>query len=533
LSQATPILSDRPPGPRDREYDSHDETSGEHHDRVFELRRKVLASVALVAGRNTIIKIVALLGNVVFARLLSPANFGTVAFGLTVLLFVQLLSDGGLGVGLIRRPDEPHREDLRALLGFQLLLTIVLGGAVALIASAAPLGRAGLVTAIMMPALPLLAFRAPSSIVFERGLNYAPLVRVEVAEEVSYYVWGITAVVLGAGVWGLATASVIKALVGTAALLSVSPVARLVPSYSWQRLKPLLRFGVKFQAVELVNIGGLQLLNLGVAAIGGFAVLGLWTLTWRLAQIPYMLFSALWRVSYPAAAQLLSAGESARRMIERSLGLAAVATGAILAAATGAVSPLIPVVFGSRWGSVADVLPLAFFALQLSGPISVATAGYLYAVGDASAVLRAAFATSAVWLIVTLPLVSPLGVIAVGLGWMVSALIEIPLLALPVKRRTGAEFSRPVIGPWVAASVGGGAGWLVSRAVSHGLIAAALGAATGLCLYVLPIALLRRNDVRTILRLTQRVVRRDGSPAESARATRKPATRRPAASRQS
>jgi O-antigen/teichoic acid export membrane protein len=512
VSQATPNLGDRPPELRDGEHDRQDEPSGEHHDRAFELRRKVLASVALVAGRNLIVKIVALLGNVVFARLLSPANFGTVAFGLTVLLFVQLLSDGGLGVGLIRRPEEPHREDLRALLGFQLVLTIVLGGAVALIASAAPLGRIGLVTAIMMPALPLLAFRAPSFIVFERNLNYAPLVRVEVAEEVSYYVWGITAVVLGAGVWGLATSSVIKALVGTLAILSVSPVARLVPSCSWQRLKPMLGFGVKFQAVELVNTGGLQLLNLGVAGIGGFAVLGLWTLAWRLAQIPYMLFSALWRVSYPAAAQLLSAGESSRRMIERGLGLAAVATGAILAVATGAVSPLIAVVFGSRWGSVADVLPVAFFALQLSGPISVATAGYLYAVGDTSAVLRAATATSVVWLLVTLPLVSTLGVVAVGLGWMVSSLIEIPILALPVKRRTGAEFLRPVIVPWVAGSVGGASGWLVSRTVDRGLVAALLGAAVATLIYTVPIVLLRREAAITIMRLATRVlVRADRS----------------------
>jgi O-antigen/teichoic acid export membrane protein len=68
----------------------------------------------------------------------------------------------------------------------------------------------------------------------------------------------------------------------------------------------MLGFGLKFEAVELVNSGGAQLLNIGVAGIGGLAVLGLWTLAWRIAQIPYLLFGALWRVSYPAAAQLLS-----------------------------------------------------------------------------------------------------------------------------------------------------------------------------------------------------------------------------------
>ena len=118
-------------------------------------------------------------------------------------------------------------------------------------------------------------------------------------------------------------------------------------------------------------------------------------------------------------------------MVEGGIGVAAVATGLILAPATGARSPLIPAVFGARWGAIADVLPLCFFALQASGPVSVSTAGYLYAVGDTSTVLRAAAATSVIWLAVTLPLLSSLGLTAVGLGWMVSSLVEIPILSTP------------------------------------------------------------------------------------------------------
>jgi O-antigen/teichoic acid export membrane protein len=356
----------------------------------------------------------------------------------------------------------------------------------------------------MMLALPLLAFRAPSSIVYERGLTFTPLLAVEVVEELTYYGWAIASIVLGAGVWGLASASVAKALVGTLVMVRVSRVGRLVPGYSWRRLKPMLGFGVKFQAVELVNTGGAQLLNIGIAGIAGFAALGLWALAWRVAQIPYLLFSALWRVSYPAAAQLLAAGESARRMIERGLGLAAVATGAILAPATGSLSPLVPAVFGHRWAPVADVLPVAFFALQASGPVSVATAGYLYAVGNTSTILLAATATSVVWLLVTLPLLPSLGVLAVGVGWMVASLVEIPILAMPVRRRTGAAFVRPILAPWIAASLAGASGWLISRSVSHGLVAALLGATVATCGYAVPIVLLRREATLSILRLAKR-----------------------------
>jgi O-antigen/teichoic acid export membrane protein len=484
-----------------------------------EIRDRALSAITLVAARNILIKLAALLGNIALARLLSPSSFGMVAFGLTILMFVQLLSDGGLGVGLIRRPEEPQLGDLRALLGFQLLLTTILGTAVAVLAAAGPFGRPGLVTAVMMPALPLLALRVPSLIVLERNLDFSRVVRSDVLGEVTFYGWGIATIALGAGVWGLASAAVAKAAVGTVVMLAVSPVAELIPSLSWRHLRPMLSFGVKFQAVNLVNTGGLQLLNLGVASIGGFTVLGLWALAWRLAQLPYLLFNTLWRVSFPAAAKLLSAGESARRMIERGLGLAAVATGAILAPATGAISPLIPAVFGHRWAPVAEVLPVAFFALQLSGPVSVASAGYLYAVGDTSSILRAATATSVVWLLVTLPLLPVMGVIAVGVGWAVSSFVEIPIMAIPTRRRTGARYAKPILLPWMVATAAGACGWLASRTISHGILAALCGGAVSMFIYAVPLLVMRGETVRSIGRLAARGLGQVGRRRNLAAAT--------------
>ncbi len=513
MSERTPVPSLGSPDPAvsiDGDQNSAEESPDDRQGSVSELRSKALSAVALVAGRNIILKIAGLLGYVGFARLLSPTDFGMVAVGLTILTSVNLLSDGGLGVGLIRHPEEPHLEDLRVLLGYQLILTTILGIVFAVVAVAGPFGRAGLVTAVMMPALPFLAFRAPSSIIFERSLNYAPLVKVEIAEEAAFYGWGITTILLGAGVWGLATAAVVKSISGTLVLLSVSPVARLVPAYSWQRLRPMLGFGIKFQAVTLANSGGLQLLNLGIAGIGGLAVLGLWALAWRLAQLPYLLFGTLWRVSFPAAAKLLSAGESGRRIIERGLALAAVATGAILAPATGSISPLIPALFGPQWAPVAEVLPIAFFALQVSGPVSVASAGYLYAVGDTSTILRAATVTSIVWIVVTLPLLPSLGVVAVGVGWAVSSFIEIPIMSIPAHRRTGAQYLKPLFTPWIAATAAGAIGWLVSRTISHGFVAAIIGGTVSLCVYAIPIFLLQRETVLSLARLASRGVRSNG-----------------------
>ena len=72
-------------------------------------------------------------------------------------------------------------------------------------------------------------------------------------------------------------------------------------------MRPLLRFGVRFQAAIGVGVARDQVLNAGIAAIGGLGTLGVWALAFRVMQVPLLLFTTLYRVSYPAMAKLLAA----------------------------------------------------------------------------------------------------------------------------------------------------------------------------------------------------------------------------------
>ena len=71
----------------------------------------------------------------------------------------------------------------------------------------------------MVSALPITALRTPTEITLERQLTYGPLAIVDIVEVVSYYSWSIPGVLLGAGVWALATGTVVRAACGTAVLL--------------------------------------------------------------------------------------------------------------------------------------------------------------------------------------------------------------------------------------------------------------------------------------------------------------------------
>ena len=93
-----------------------------------EVRRRAAAGALLIAIRTATTQMIALIGNIILARLLVPEDFGAVAFGATLVAVATFFSDGGVGVALIRRGDDPSRDDLRALLGFQLATSSALAG---------------------------------------------------------------------------------------------------------------------------------------------------------------------------------------------------------------------------------------------------------------------------------------------------------------------------------------------------------------------------------------------------------------------
>ena len=100
-------------------------------------------------------------------------------------------------------------------------------------------------------------------------------------------------------------------------------------------------------------------------------------------------------------------------------------------------------------------------SLDDRGPLSVALIGYLWAVGDASAVLRATLVGFPLMAIVMIPLLMTIGVPAVGFGWLAFGVGEGTVLIRSARKH--AERVKPgLVPPAVFAAVGAAAGWLVS-----------------------------------------------------------------------
>jgi O-antigen/teichoic acid export membrane protein len=421
-----------------------------------EVRQRAAGGAVMFALRGSVVRVIGFAANLVLARLLTPDDFGTVALGLTIVTLGAVAAEGGMGAALIQREEPPSRPELESMVGLSLVIAALIA-LVALPLTVLP-GQAAVVTMVMVSSLPFLALRSTGVILLQRRLDYRPLVAVELVEAGVYAVWGISTAALGWGVWALATAVVVRTVVGTALLLRLRPVGVLRPRLSMPHLRPLLSFGAQFQAVSFVHFGRDQGLNVGTAAVGGLGTLGVWTLAYRFLQLPFVLFESLWRVSFPAMSRLVSAGEDPKPLIERSVGLAAVGTGFLVIPLAAGGENLIVGTVGEKWRDAAEVLPWSCLALMISGPISTGTAGYLFASRNARIVLVSALIHTALWLGVGLGLLSVIGLVGLGIGWLVSATAEGLILSWASRQRSGADALSPILVPLILACAATGAG---------------------------------------------------------------------------
>lgn len=469
--------------------------------------QRAAAGVFIIATRGVVIMVLGAIGNVIVARVLTPGDFGVVAIGMSVVFFSQLVSDGGLGAGLIRRAEPPDASELGAFSAFQLMVTgVVAVGAVA-VAVVSPVGELGWVTAVMVASMPFVALQFPGRILLERALLYRRLALVELVQSLCFQAWAIGTVLAGWGVWGLATATIARAVVGAVVMGCVCHDGLVRPRFSAQLIKPLMGFGLRFQAVNAAWIVGEQTLNVCVGVIGGTAALGLWTLARKVLEVPYLLVVTLWRVSFPTMSKLTAAKAEAGPLMERAVGMAAVGVGFLLTGIAAGAPGLIPGVFGDQWHEASAILPGACLAVAISGSVSVATQGYLYAVGDVTAVLRAEIAQWLVLCLVALPLLPAIGVASIGIGWSVAAVLQSAILIRATHRRASARLFRPLVTPVAVALCAASVGWVITVLAGADLMAGAAGATCAMLIFWAGLAMLNRQMLTETYRVARYAVR--------------------------
>lgn len=401
---------------------------------------------------NTLVRLGISVG---LARLLAPADFGTMALAMAFVGFVALVQDSGLSSALVQHPEPvaPAASTVQVL---------TVSGGVLLAALSwvlAPWIAAFLDNPDVTPLLRALGglfvvrgFSNPRRALLQRAMGFRALAGVELSSTAAYGAVGVALGASGFGVWALVVGQIVSELVTAAIVWWAAPARLRLRDFDMTLARQLGGFGRHMVAASLLGMLHLQLPTLLVGKMLGAEILGFYWVAFRWAQLPIQgLTYVASRVAYPVYARLR--GDTARfaegylRVLQSILVLAMPASIGIALVA----EPLVATLYDTRWqAAVAPLRILAFYGLfaavaSTTGevfkgagkPRYVTQYAVLYNVLLASALLvlgprlgleGIAYAT----------VVAPLGVVAVALR-RVTILLGIParsilaLLAAPIR----------------------------------------------------------------------------------------------------
>jgi O-antigen/teichoic acid export membrane protein len=470
------------------------------------LKKRASAGVFSTLSFGVLALFIGLAGNLVLARLLTPSDFGIVALGGTMLILATAFADGGLGSGLIRRSESPTPAELRTLTGIQLSVTIVL--TVCIGSVVATFGEAGKVAAVMLVSLPISSLQSAPIVTLLRELRAKQVALIETVAVSGYFVWSISTVLAGWGIWGLATGTIFRSSCSVmgAALVTKGGLSR--PSFeAIGRFRALFGFGVKFQAGWVVAVIRDQLRILLTGATGGFQMVGYWSLSTRVMSLPLLLFTSVDRVWFPAISQYIGSGRNPKGLLERVVAVAATAGCLVLSPFVAVAPALIVLVFGKPWEDMALLVPGGALSLMIAGPTTVAcVVGYLFAANHPGVVLRATIVAAIVGLASLVPLVELAGLLGLGASIALEALVETYILARATYKACEARVLRPLGVPLLVGVLASGTGWTVTLSVQQPVVAVLTGGAVAFVLAVTLLLLLTRATLLDFIRMTAQSV---------------------------
>jgi O-antigen/teichoic acid export membrane protein len=441
-------------------------------ERPLQLRQQVLIGLAWSMLQIWGSRILTFVVFVVLARLLEPADFGSVTLGYVIFATLATLPEGGLSDVLIRRPhNEPGHLDTAfwAMLGGATLLYAATAVGAPYVARALDQPRLTGVLLLLGLTLPLNASGLVHEALLRRSMNFRPLaMRTLVATSVG----GVVAIALafaGFGYWSLVVKGLFDTAVGTILLWRASPYRpRLQVSWRcWTELFAVSRYLLLSRVLDLANTRADSLI---VGARLGSEALGLYAAAQRIhSMMMEALFATVNRVTLPAFSKInhdpLRMGQGLLRLVS----FCSFFTVPLFAAVAVMAEPIVLLLFGERWRDAAPLLSAFGFGGVLFS-VSFFNAPVMTAAGRTGLVLTLTVVNGALNLLGFF-IGSFWGALGVAIAFSLRGYLVLPLNLVFLRRSIGLSSGTYLKALWpsyAAAAIAFGAVFAIHRALPLG-----------------------------------------------------------------
>ncbi|WDL95261.1 oligosaccharide flippase family protein [Alicyclobacillus sp. ALC3] len=414
-----------------------------------ETRKTMSRSALTLVARQTTIQAFSLFASVILARILTPRDFGLYAIIGFFLQFLTLVSDGGIGAGLIQQGRKP-RKDTYAI-AFTLIQLLYFGACVLAVPGAllfAHLYRSMSLNIWMIYTFILefylSSFRVIPAAKLERSLKYTKLAVVETCEYFSFQVVTVVLAFLGHGVWSFVFGALVSRVVGLVLLYTLSPY---MPRLRFERdtARRLMRFGAAMQLANVLSFAQNSISPSFVAFKLGTAAVGFSNFSYKVGSYPTYPLNAVRRMMFPLLSRIQDNEKLFRRTLNDIIRVSNIVLFGTTAVLLGVVPDVVKVVFGSKWMPSVELIYGVLFGTLLLGYTSPIYAA-IQAKGRGRVFLMTSGLSAFVSWIVAIPAVILFGYNGL-MAMYLSTLLTFPVLLVMarkyVKVRIWAHFWRP------------------------------------------------------------------------------------------
>lgn len=391
-------------------------------------------------------KFVTFFVSIILARLLEPSAYGTVALITVFTTILEVFVDSGLGNALIQKKDADDL-DFSSVFFFNIamctVLYLLMFFAAPLIAEfydipeLVPIVRVQSIT-ILISGVKNIQYAYVSREMIFRKFFFATLFGTIVSAIV-----GLAMAAAGFGVWALVAQPLVNYTIDTIVLwITVQWRPKLI--FSWTRLKGLLSYGWKLLIAKLVNTTYMKMRDLLIGKIYSTSDLAFFNKgdTFPAVIVPNITASVD-AVMFPAMAKEQDNKTRVRELVKKSIHTSSYLVIPMMTGLIACANPLIRVLLTEKWLPCVPFLYM-FCVVYAFWPFSIANLNAIKALGHSEKVLKLEVIEK-VFSIGLLIITLKMGVIWIGISYMVGELFSTILCAIPNRKLVGYGFIQQFI----------------------------------------------------------------------------------------
>ena len=323
------------------------------------LKHKVLTGVKWVAIANVFTQILSVVSIIIFARLLSPDDFGTFAILMIFIGFLGIFSDMGTSAALIHIKN-PSNSLLSSIFYFNIFIGFSLAVILMLLSESIATFFDNPQIRNMLYVISfnfiIVSFGVVQKAILQKNMNFKNLSLIQsVAMFLGVFI-GILSAFSGLGVYSLIIQTLTTSIIGTI-LIWLYTSWRPEWIFSLKEIKQIWSYTANLSAFEFINYFATNADNFLIGKYLSTASLGVYSLAYKIMLYPLQNISRiLMKVLFPAFSQLQDDNQAFKNAYLRVIFYISLITFPMMTGLMATNEILVDVLFGDKWQGLALLL---------------------------------------------------------------------------------------------------------------------------------------------------------------------------------